>query len=113
MRNMKPTETEKQEAIAKLRKLAPKGTTIYGIVREVSSSGMSRTIDFYVLKRTRSSVEPVWITPWFRYLTGWRPEKHDRGLVVRGAGMDMILHAVSSVAHTVHGDDYAWLHGSL
>lgn len=92
-------EQEKQEAIEMLRKLAPPGSTIYGIVRKVSASGMSRTIDFYAVGEDR---QPDYLTGYFARVLGWT--RTNRGLRVNGCGMDMIFHTVYEAAGVVwHG----------
>lgn len=93
-------ETEAREA---LRRLCPPGTTVYGIVRSVSRSGMSRTIDFYSVDKDDGSM--VYLTGYFSAVTGW--SRNDRGaLRVSGCGMDMIFHAVYTAARcTWRGDD--------
>ena len=41
---------EREQAIEALKKILVQGDTIYGVVRSVAKSGLSRTIDFYVIK---------------------------------------------------------------
>lgn len=74
--------------------------TVYGIVRHVSASGMSRNIDLYIIKDNR----PVYLTGYASIILGYRLTK-DRGMVVGGCGMDMIYHCVSTLCDAC-GIDY-------
>jgi len=89
-------ENEKQEAIAQLRKLAPPGSTIRGIVRSVSRSGMSRTIDFYVVHEG----DLAYLTGYFATVLGDSRDKHG-ALKVSGCGMDMVFGTVYHASHVV------------
>ena len=74
--------------------------TVYGIVRKVSSSGMSRDIDLYIIKDN----ELVYLTGYTHVILDY-PMSKDRGMKVRGCGMDMVFHCVSSLCSAV-GIDY-------
>lgn len=65
---------------------------VYGIVRKVSASGMSRNIDLYVIRDNA----PVYLTGYASKILGWKMAR-DRGLVVSGCGMDMVFHTVSTL----------------
>lgn len=79
----------------------PKDTAIYSIIRKVAPSGLSRTIDFYVIHEGR----PLWVTPVFRDLLGLRQE--GKGAVrVSGVGMDMAFACVYDLGIKLHGDGY-------
>lgn len=79
-------------------------TTVYSIVRHVSSSGLSRRIDFLIFDHVpgtgRSEVRPWWLTGSFATLLGWKTHR-DRGLIVQGAGMDMAEHTVDCIFRTL------------
>ena len=81
--------------------------TVYGIVQHVSSSGMSRDIDLYIIKDNR-----------LQYLTGYvsnilgYPMSKNRGMRVSGCGMDMVFHCVSSLAEAC-GIDYKNLRSEI
>lgn len=87
-------ETAKAEAIKRLRKIKP-GTTVYGIVRKVSGSGMSRTIDFYAVDRKDGSLD--YLTGYFAHVLEWSRTPQG-ALRVAGCGMDMIFHTIYSAA---------------
>jgi hypothetical protein len=80
----------------------PKNTVIYSIVRSVSQSGLSRKIDFYVIKDER----PVWITPAIRDFLGYKQDDKSGALKVSGTGMDMAFHVVNSLGYKLHQDGY-------
>jgi hypothetical protein len=80
----------------------PRTTKIYSIVRSVSSSGMSRKIDFYVIK----DGEMVWITPAIRDLLKYSQDKKTSALNVNGTGMDMCFHITYSIGYKLHNDGY-------
>jgi hypothetical protein len=80
----------------------PRTTTIYSIVRSVSSSGMSRKIDFYVIKDEKL----VWITPAIRDILDYKQDEKSGALKVNGTGMDMCFHIVNSLGYKLHNDGY-------
>ncbi len=73
---------------------------VYGIVRKVSKSGMSRNIDLYVIRGN----EMVYLTGYAAKILGWKLAK-DQGMIVSGCGMDMVFHTVSSLCGAC-GIDY-------
>jgi hypothetical protein len=74
------------------------GETVYGIVRHVSASGMSRVIDFYVMRDNK----PCRISHIIRDLCHLRFHKHYDGLVVHGCGMDMVFDTVYSLGRALY-----------
>lgn len=81
--------------------------TVYGIVRHVSRSGMSRRIDLYFVRDGELYLlRPEWYTTHRLARTG--PD----GYQVNGAGMDMVFHLLSTMfeqAKHMLGIDYdAW-----
>jgi hypothetical protein len=84
---------------------APKETPLYGIVRSVSRSGMSRRIDFYAIDP--KDQRPIWLTPVFRDVLGLSQGSGDRdGLRVDGCGMDMIFDCIYNMGRAIKGDGY-------
>ena len=61
------------------------GDTVYCVLRSVSASGMSRKIDFYIIKENR----PFWITGLVANLLGIKRSNSGEGVTIKGAGMDM------------------------
>lgn len=73
---------------------------VYTILRHVSSSGMSRRIDLYVIRDNK----PQFLTGWASHALGYK--HHERGgLVVGGCGMDMGFHVVYSLSSKLYGGD--------
>ena len=70
--------------IAELRKVLPPGSTVYTILRNVSRSGMSRTIEPVIIRDN----EPCGI-PYFEEITGYKMDPNRDGFKIGGAGMDM------------------------
>ena len=107
---MKYTKEEIQESKAMIERFAPEGTVIYGVVRDVARSGMSRTIDFFCIDIGRP-IHPreIWDQPRMVYLSGYMAtilgyaRTKQGALKVRGCGMDMIFHCVNSLSYAMHG----------
>jgi hypothetical protein len=105
---MKYSKQEIAESKAMIEKFAPKGSTIHGVVRDVARSGMSRTIDFYVIvppDRIQGRAPQARL----QYLSGYMAtilgytRTRQGALKVRGCGMDMIFHCVNSLSYAMHG----------
>lgn len=109
-------EQEKRDAIARLRELAPQGSTLYTVLRHESRSGMSRNIDVFVFApaddggRDGDPGRPVklWLTYLAHTALGWPLAKGDQGVKVSGCGMDMGFHLVETLSRVVYGESYAW-----
>lgn len=89
-----------QQTKEKVKAILEGVDTIYGIVRKVSSSGMSRDIDLYIIKDNK----PFYLTGYASIILGYSLSK-DRGMKVQGCGMDMVFHCVSSLTESC-GIDY-------
>lgn len=90
-------EAERTEAIMELRKLLKPGATVHCILREVSRSGMSRRIDFYVQRKGQL----LCITS--RMSTALDKRRSDKGgLIVGGCGMDMGFAMVYALGRTLY-----------
>lgn len=101
--------TTKEEATQYLGEFA-KDTTIYGIVRSVAPSGMSRTMSFVVADTHEGK-------PYVRNITHLVSKALGRdykvidvhghnAIRVSGAGMDMIFHTVYNLGLELHSDGY-------
>jgi len=118
---------KRAEAILYLRKLIPKGDTVYTILKHVSRSGMTRGIDCYAIvpkgglctagHNTGLYAEPVWITGYVGHaidspqpIDYWRKSL---GLKVDGCGMDMGFHVVNSLSYALYDDGNAIKHAWL
>jgi hypothetical protein len=101
------TRTDKAHALDIVGQL-DKGDTIYGIVKSVSASGMSRTIKFYTIKDNR----PMFLSWSISQLLGYKM-KEDGTIRVSGVGMDMIFATVYELGAVVHNDGYYFRSDSL
>lgn len=94
------TMSDKGYALDILNKL-DKSDTIYGIVKSVSASGMSRRIKFYTIKDNR----PYFLTWAVSQVLGY--SMLDDGTIrVSGVGMDMVFSVVYDLGLAVHNDGY-------
>lgn len=93
---------EQAQAREMLHKFAPEGATVYGIVRHVSASGITRAIDFYTFENN----EPRMISGYIAALLDYKRNRHHDGLTVTGCGMDMIFSVVYNLAQELYGDGY-------
>lgn len=96
-------KAEREEKKEELRKYCPKGSTVYGIVRDVSRSGMQRRISFYAIKDNR----PIFLDGMIANLLDYKRSNREEGIIVGGCGMDMCFHVVHSLAHSLYQDGYA------
>jgi hypothetical protein len=95
----KAQREERENALASLRKLLTPGDTVYAIVRSVSRSGMSRTIDFY----TFTDGTPSYLSGHISKALDYR--RNDSGaLKVGGAGMDLASHCVYHLGRALYPD---------
>lgn len=101
---MRYTKTEIEGARERLAGLLRTGDTIYTVLRRVSRSGMEREIELYAVRDNR----PVYLTRSVAALLGY--PVGDRGLKVRGAGMDMGFHLVESLSRVLYRESYALSH---
>lgn len=98
MASTKQRDAEREEAVAELRKILKPGDTVFTVLRKVSSSGMSRQIDVYVIKNNR----PRYLTGWVAKACGYRRADQGHGpLQVGGAGMDMGFSVVYNLSSAV------------
>lgn len=90
----------------KLREFIKPGDTVYTMVRSVSSSGMSRTISFYVALLDSEG------RPYMRNIDGLMSdacgirEAKGPGLVFGGCGMDMAFSGVYSLGRALFPDGF-------
>ena len=90
------TISENTEAIQHLRKILKPNDTVYCVLRHVSSSGMTRRIDFYSFK----GGAPRYLSGYMSKAIGLRRHK-DGGLIVQGCGMDMGFSCVYDLGRTL------------
>lgn len=99
------TKAEKQEAAEQARErltdLLPPGTTVYSITRHISSTGMSRSIDFIIIGQ--ESREPWQITGLLADLLEVPRNPNHNGIRVKGCGYNHAGSVVEHVAQRLHG----------
>ena len=99
---MKVSKDRMNECRERLLSLLNPGDTVYGVVRSVSRSGMSRRIDFYCIE----DGELRWLTPFIGDLCGYSHSYERSGLRVDGCGMDMIFAVVYDLGHKLWPDGF-------
>src|SRR5258708_850662 len=104
---MTKAESERQEAIAQLRKWIKPGDTVYTILRHVSRSGMQRQISVVVLTTGDDGkiidLHPNWSVA---KACGYRLNRggsHD-AIIANGAGMDMGFDIVYNLGRVLFPD---------
>ena len=96
-------DAEREEAIKRLREILKPGDTVYTVLRKVSSNGMSRQIDVYVIKDNR----PRFLTGYVAKACGYTRADSGHGpLRVGGAGMDMGFAVVYDLSRVVFRDGW-------
>jgi hypothetical protein len=106
--------SERDEAIARLRKELNPGDVLYTIVRHVSRSGMSRSISVCrPVKATdgrgrdsKATLEIESLDYWVARVVKERIDQKNGGVVQTGAGMDMGFHLVYNLGR------YLWPNGT-
>ena len=93
----------RSQCIEKVKALLDGVDTVYGVVRHVSASGMSRDIDLYIIANNR----PVYLTGYASTILDY-PMAKSHGMKVSEYGMNMVFHCVSSLAYAI-GRDYKTL----
>jgi hypothetical protein len=99
-------EAERNKAIISLKNYLRPGTTVYTVLRSVSASGMSRTLDLYVVINS----EIVRITWRVAEALDARYDQKRQALRVSGCGMDMGWHCIYNLSHLILGNGYALKH---
>ncbi len=96
-------QAHKTRAIEGLKKDLPPGTTIYTILKHVSSSGMMRTVDMVYVKNgeivraSPSALEEAGL--------GYKYDNNAGGWRIGGAGMDMGFAIVYDVSTKLYGHE--------
>lgn len=90
-------DSRRKESLDILHQWLKPGDTVYSVLRHVSTSGMSRRFDFYVI---RDNV-PRMITGHMSHVLDCRLSSKG-GLVVNGCGMDMGFHMVYNLGRTLY-----------
>ena len=88
-----------KEEIKAFKKLIPKGSKVYCILRHVSQSGMMRVIDFY-------NKDMIRISHKISDLLSYSYHNKKEGLRVTGCGMDMGFAVVYDLSSAIHKSGY-------
>lgn len=99
---MNKKQIEKQESIEALKSYLKKGMTLQAIIRQVSNSGMSRSISFKVIYKKELIDLSWWISKALEY--PFNDKKH--AIKVSGCGMDMAFHVVHNLSHVLFDNGY-------
>lgn len=96
---------DRAESIETLRELLSPGDTVTTVLRSVSRSGMSRSIDLYTFACENGQVSHRWLSYHVaRVLGGWDDRREC--VKVSGAGMDMGFHLVHSLGYALWPDGF-------
>ena len=80
----------------------PRGSTVYTILRHVSSSGMTRVISLVTIDKDGVVLHPNYSAA--KFLKMRLTTKHGSdGIVVTGCGMDMGFHLVHNLSSALYG----------
>ena len=97
---MKTTKEEKARALESLKRCFPAGSTVYGITRNISRSGMARSISIISMQDKDSPSWPNWAVA---ALTGYQWLDTPQGAVrSKGCGYDH-LHQITDCIETALG----------
>jgi len=107
----KITADEKADAITRLTVMFPKNSPVHTVVRNVSASGMTRSISVLHHEDGSEIIEDV--SYLVRRALGLQVDPKRGGVKVQGAGMDMSFHLVYSLAQALYGDGYALSNRSI
>ena len=88
---------DKAEAIEKLKGMLRERQTVYTVLRHVSASGMSRSIDAYII----CDNQPIWLSYWAGKALGYKTDNKRGGLILNGCGTDMGFDLVYNLSATV------------
>ncbi len=103
----KVSATVRSDAIERLRSMLAPNDTIYTVLRHCSASGMSRSIDCYVMRDNA----PVWLSRLVSNATGFRWDDKREAVKVGGCGMDMGFHIVYTLGAVLWPEGTPEAHG--
>lgn len=99
---MNKKELESKESIKILKEYLKKDMTIHSIIRNVSSSGMTRNISFKITDKDNILDVSYHIARALKY--PFNDKKH--AIKITGCGMDMAFHVVHNLSHVLYGTGY-------
>ena len=99
-------QSDKEVALMNLKHWIKEGDKIYYIVRNVSSSGMYRHIDFYKFKTNENGeIYKYWLSYQIAKALDYPFKKKTNSVGVKGSGMDMGFSVFSNLGYALF-DDY-------
>jgi len=104
------TAAERAEWLADMRETLPPGSTVYTVLRHVSASGMTRSIDAYALlpdPDDSGRIVKRWLSYRIAAILGMSYDERRECVKVGGAGMDMGFHLVYSLSSYLYRDGFA------
>lgn len=99
MKARKQFTLDPAEAVEYLREILPPGSTAYTVLRHVSRSGMSRSIDVYAVGKDG----PLWLSPRIAVAIDAIWDDTRESIKVGGCGMDMGFSIVYDLSATLYG----------
>ena len=99
---MRHTKQSTDEAITSLRETLKPGDTVYTVLRNCSRSGMTRSIDAYVIEDNN----PRWISRFVANATGLNFDERREAVKMGGCGMDMGFALVYELSYTLYPDGF-------
>lgn len=97
----------KAEALDDLRALLPPGSTVHTVLRNVSRSGMTRSIDaYYIEPGDRGEVVKHWLSYRIAAVLDLPYDREREAVKVSGAGMDMGFWLVYALSRKLYPDGY-------
>lgn len=86
----KRTKQERTEALDRLREMLSPGDTVHTVIRNVSRSGMSRSIDVYLMRPDGPrDVEKLWLSGLVATACSMSYDEKRECIKIGGCGMDM------------------------
>lgn len=103
------TAAEREQWTAEMRETLPPGSTVYTVLRNVSASGMTRSIDAYALTADPDEPDRI-VKRWLSYriaaILGYPYDDRRECVKVGGAGMDMGFHLIYSLSSRLYPDGF-------
>ena len=99
---MKATKEQRQAALDQLRALLPPGSKVHTVIRNVSRSGMSRSIDAYLLL----DGDRRWLSRYIAIACEMSFDEKRECLKIGGCGMDMGFAIVYDLTRTLYPDGF-------
>ena len=100
------TKTDIQDAKETLLNILEPGDTIYTVLRNVSRSGMTRSIDVYSMKCDGGAFSKRWLSRLVAKAIDTTFDERREAVKVGGCGMDMGYHIVNCLGYELYPDGF-------